>query len=222
MKNKKMIKGILITLISMGCLGTLGIVSKGFKDWNIKNWFPSGDTSEKDDRVGLVKLNLENDVTGKELNSTSVISFLNSSVQENGNPIFKDVATITETINEQETTTPLIKYVYQDNGGMRIGSSKNLGYFTINLVDDYTFNKCKLVGRNYSALNNQTNVYSCDETSISVNGAEMQTFKTNAEDTSLIAPIEEKIYSFDSSQTQFKIEIEGKRCTLFSIELWTE
>lgn len=222
-KNAKRTLGMVIGVMATALIvGGLGAVSKGFTDWNVKEWFTSSERVEEDNRVGLVKVNLATDVTGSQLTNTSIISYLNSGLNEEATPVFKDVATVTETVEGEETTIYLLNYVYKDNGGLKLGSASNLGYFSVNLVEDYSFNRCKITGRNYSSLNSQTGVYSCDETSIIVNGSEKQTFKTNADDTTLIAPTEEKKFNFADSQTQLKIETEGKRCTLFSIELWTE
>ena len=221
-KNKGLIGGIVAVLATVLIVGGLGAVSKGFTDWDVKNWFKTSETIEEDNRVGLVKVNLATDVTGSQLTNTSIISYLNSGLNEEATPVFKDVATVTETVEGEETTTYLLNYVYKDNGGLKLGSASNLGYFSVNLVEDYSFNRCKIIGRNYSSLNSQTGVYSCDETSISVNGAESQSFGTNAEDKTQIAPTEEKIFVFDTSQRQFKVETSGKRCVLFSIELWTD
>ena len=217
-KGKGIITGLTIGLVGMACIGAVGALSHGFKDWNYKDWFKP---SEKDERTNLVKVDLTNDVKGSQLNETTIISFLNEGLET---PIFKDVLTTTSTdeSTQQETQVAEIGYCYKDNGGLKLGSSTYRGYFTINLVEDYTFNRCKIIGRNYSALNNQTNIYSCDVTSIGVNGAEKQAFGTNEEDTSKIAPTEEKTFTFDTAQTQFKIESDGKRCTLLAIELWTE
>lgn len=218
-KNKGIVTGLLIGLIGMACVGALGTLSKGFKDWNYKEWFKTSETQEEDTRVGLVKVNLETEVRGSQLTNTSIISYFNGGLNDEASPVFKDVASVKE---DDQSESYLLSYAYRDNGGMKLGSSSNLGSFTINLVEDYTFNRCKIVGRNYSALNNQTNVYSCDVTSISVNGSEMQTFTTNESDTSIIAPTESKEFEFDTPQVQFSIATSGKRCTLFQIELWTE
>lgn len=221
-KKIKLSTTIILSLVGIASIGAIGALSNGFKEWNVNEWFTSSEKEvEKDERIGLKIIDTTTDVKGSTLNETKIIEFLNKDLET---PIFKEVATITakDDDTQEETTTSLLGYVYQDNGGMRFGSSSQIGYFTINLVEDYSFNRCKIVGRNYSALNNQTNVYSCDETSISVNDSEMKTFKTNLEDTSVIAPTEEFTFSFESKQNQFKITTEGKRCTLFAIELWTE
>lgn len=220
-KKIKLSTTIILSLVGIASIGAIGALSNGFKDWNVNEWFTSSENEELDERQGLVIIDTTSDVKGSTFTETKLIEFLNKDLET---PIFKEIATITtkDDDTQEETTTSLLGYVYQDNGGMKFGSSSQRGYFTINLEEDYSFNRCKIVGRNYSALNTQTNVYSCDESSISVNDEEMKTFKTNEEDTSVIAPTEEFIFSFESKQNQFKITTEGKRCTLFAIELWTE
>ena len=218
-KSKAIATGVIITLVSVALVGALGAVTKGFKNWDI---IPHTSTTV-DTRQGLKKVDLKTDVKGSTLIETTLVSYLNGG-RGDEDPVFKDVAYVEEVNSETSsvTKTYLLNNVYKDNGGMKFGSSALLGSFTVNLVDDYTFDHVKIIGRNYSALNGQTNVYSCDESGISVNGAEIQLFGTNAEDTKLEAPTEEKTFVFDSKQTQLKIETSGKRCTVFSIELWTE
>lgn len=218
-KKNRLVGGVIGALVAILLVGGLGAVSKGFKDWNVKEWFTPSEKIEEDTRTNLVKINLETDVKGSILNNSTLISYLNEGLEE---PIFKDVATVVEGEGDSQTTKYLVEYVFKDNGGMKFGSSKNLGSFTANLVEDYKFNCVKIVGRNYSALNNQTKIYSCDESMISVNGAEAQAFKTNEEDNTKEAPLEEKTFKYDDMQTSLNIAVTGNRATLFSIELWTE
>lgn len=222
MKKKKYVKkskaltiGILTILVLVGACGALGAVTKGFQDWNI---FQKKDVIEEDDRIGLKITNLKTTIKGSALNETSVISYLNEGLGED-DPVFKEVESITA---EDGTISYSINNLYKDNGGMKFGTSSKLGSFSIALIDDYSFNRAKIIGRNYSALNSATNVYSCDESGLSVNGAEMQYFGTNVEDTKKEAPTEEKIFAFEQSQNILKIDTIGKRCTVFTIELWTE
>lgn len=224
-KNKGIVGGTIAVLATILVVGGLGAVSKGFTNCNVKEWFKTSEKVEEDTRLNVVKVNLETDVSGATLNNATLISFLNEGQET---PIFSEVPYIEKDVVNAETneTTKvkvyLVEYVFKDNGGMKFGSSKNVGSFTANLVEDYKFNCVKIVGRNYSALNKQTNIYSCDESMISVNGAEAQAFKTNEEDNTKEAPLEEKIFKYDDMQTSLNIVVTGKRATLFSIELWTE
>ena len=127
----------------------------------------------------------------------------------------------TEEVEGEETTTYLINNVYKDNGGLKFGSSSAVGNFVVSLKD-YKFNHIKITGRNYSALNSQTNVYSCDVSGISVNGSEAYMFKTNEDDTSKQSPIESKEFTFDSLQDTLQMTGIGKRATILSIELWPD
>lgn len=218
-KNKGNTTGIIIGLIGMACVGALGAFSQGFKDWNYKEWFKTSETTKEDTRVGLKIVNLECGVQGQLLTNTTIISYFNGGLGEESEPIFKDVEEIT---NEDQSTSPLLKNSYKDSGALKLGSKSETGSFTINLVDSYTFNRCKIEGRNYSYFNGQTKIYPCDETSISVNGQEMQSFTTNVVDNTMISPIETKQFNFGTPQNKLKIETSGKRCIIYSIELWTE
>lgn len=238
-KNKGLVGGIVAVLATMLVVGGLGALSKGFKDWNVKGWFEkTSENVEKENRVGLHKVDLKTDVKGSALTNTTLISYLNEGLGDS-DPIFKDVAFVYETTSQTGGTsagssetpiapddTPqekyLLEYVFKDNGGMKFGTSNNLGSFTVNLVEGTTFNRVKITGRNYCSLNSTTGVYLCDESSIIVNGAEKQIFGTNAEDTTKEAPIEDKLFTFATSQNQLSISVLGKRATIFTIELWTE
>lgn len=231
-KNKGVVGGVVAFMASILLVGGLGAVSKGFTDWNVGGWFDKTDKTENE-RLGLVVVDLKTTVEGSAFNTTSLISFLNEGLGKDVDPVFKDVAFIEKEVEippsegETEGTTEiqkeyLLESVYKDNGGMKFGASSKLGSFTVNLVEGTTFNRAKIVGRNYSAKNNQTGIYSCDESSIILNGAEAQVFGTNAEDTTKEAPTEEKVFSFEDTQDQLSISVLGKRATLFTIELWTE
>lgn len=230
-KNKKgIVGGVVAVLATILVVGGLGAISKGFTDWNVKEWFEK--VEKKDERVGLVQVNLRTDINGSTLTTTSLISYLNDGLG-NSDPIFKDVDYVEKEVQIPDEANPdttkteiqkeyLLTAVYKDNGGMKFGSSSTLGSFTVNLVDGITFNRAKIIGRNYSSKNNQTGIYSCDKSSIVVNGAEAQVFGTNTEDTTKEAPTEEKTFSFTDMQNKLAISVLGKRATLFTIELWTE
>jgi len=222
------IKNVLSTLAIVACVGAVAwttdqVTGRHVSD-GIINLFNKEEKIEEDTRVGLVKINLVTDVGGSLMNE-NIVSYFNDSIVVGKKDIFNSCS-MRNIYNEetesyyQETYTP--ESVYKDNGGLKFGSSSKLGTFSIDLIDDYSFNRCNIVGRNYSALNNQTLIYSCDKTSISVNDKPMQSFGTNETDNNLIAPTEVKKYSFDEMQSYLKITTEGKRCTIFSIELWTE
>ena len=214
--------GTIAGLLLLGLVGGVAYKSQGFRNWDIKNWFTKSTTIEvKDERQNLKVLNLKNDVSGSKLNETTLITFLNESLGRNVDPIFEKVMSQTEEVEGEETTTYLINNVYKDNGGLKFGSSSAVGNFVVSLKD-YKFNHIKITGRNYSALNSQTNVYSCDVSGISVNGSEAYMFKTNEDDTSKQSPIESKEFTFDSLQDTLQMTGIGKRATILSIELWQD
>lgn len=212
---KKILKFVLIVIAALACLSLLSRYIKGKNDNSQTS--TSTSTSLVDARTGLYKMDLKTDVKGSALNNTTLISYLNDSSSEQ--PIFKEVAS---TINESSQTIYMVNSVFKDNGGLKFGTSNNLGSFTVNLFDTFTFNRVKIFGRNYSAVNSVTGIYSCDSSSISVNNSEYQAFGTNADDTTQEAPTEEKVFEFSENQTQLSIAVAGKRATIFGIELWTE
>lgn len=229
-KNKGVVGGVVAVLATALLVGGLGALTKGFKDWTFD--FKDSETETPDERFNLKVIDVRTDVSGSLFNSSSIISFLNEGLGEESDPIFKDVAFIEhELTRTDEETGEKIPYVekeymltnvYKDNGGMKFGTSSGLGSFTINLVENYTFTHVKIVGRNYSAFNNSKNEWSCDESSIIVNGAEAQVFGTNFDDKMKSAPTEEKVFAFQDTQNQLSISVLGRRATIFTIELWTE
>lgn len=228
-RNKRIAGSVTTVLVSVLLVAGLGAISKGFTNWNVKDWFGIKE-KEEDTRVNLAVVNLKNDVRGSQLNKDTIIPYFNTSLVGK-DPIFKDVATIEKDVEvtdsdgvatTQKVTEYLVESVFKDNGGVKFGTSNQLGSFTLNMVDTYSFNRVKIVGRNYSALNSQTQIYLCDQSSIIVNGAEAQVFGTNAADTKKEAPTEEKVFKFTDMQKQLSISVLGKRATIFTIEMWTE
>lgn len=219
-KNKKkgLITGLLIGLVGMGCVGAVGALSHGFQDWT----FDFGTQEKEDTRNNLrvIDLKTENS-TSSAMVSSALISYLNGGLEDGVDPIFSDIAYVEKEVDETTTKEYLIQSIYKGEGGIKFGTTSTLGSFTVNLVDSYSFNCAKVIGRNYSVLGNN-DVYSCDKSSIVVNGAEAQVFGTNEEDTSKIAPLEEKTFKFDDLQKQLSISVLGKRAIIYTIELWTE
>jgi len=228
-KTKGIITGAVSVLAITLLVGGLGALTKGFQDWS----FGFGTQEVEDTRENLRVIDLETGLnSGSALNSSSLLSYLNEGLDNGVEPIFSDIAyvekeviiTDDDTSDEVITTEKeyLCQSIYKAEGGMKFGTASNLGSFTANLVEDYTFNCVKIIGRNYSTLSSSTNKYSCDESSIIVNGAEAQVFGTNEEDTSKIAPLEEKTFKFEDMQDQLSISVLGKRAVIYTIELWTE
>lgn len=228
-KTKGIITGAVSVLAITLLVGGLGALTKGFQDWT----FDFGTQEEVDNRENLRVIDLETNLnSGSALNSATLLSYLNEGLDTGIDPIFSDIAyvekevTSTDSETGEETTTIEKEYlcqsIYKAEGGMKFGTTTALGSFTANLVEDYSFNCAKIIGRNYSTLSSTTNIYSCDESSVVVNGAEAQVFGTNEEDTSVIAPLEEKTFKFEDMQDQLSISVLGKRAVIYTIELWTE
>lgn len=232
-KTKGIITGAVSVLAITLLVGGLGALTKGFQDWT----FDFGTQEVVGERENLRVIDLETKLnSGSVLNSATLLSYLNDGLDTGIDPIFSDIAyvekevistTTNEETGEEETSTTIEKEylcqsIYKAEGGMKFGTTTALGSFTADLVEDYSFNCAKIIGRNYSTLSSTTNIYSCDESSIVVNGAEAQVFGTNEEDTSVIAPLEEKTFKFEDMQDQLSISVLGKRAVIYTIELWTE
>lgn len=228
-KRNGLITGAVCALAIVLLVGGLGVLTKGFKEWDFNN--PTSNV--EDTRENLRLINLETNVNSlSALNSDELLNYLNDGLDNGVDPIFSNIAYIekevtkTDSETSLETTTIEKEYlctaIYKDEGGMKIGKASVLGSFTADLVDNYKFNCAKIIGRNYSTYVTSSNKYTCDKSSISVNGSETQTFGTNEEDTSIIAPLEEKTFKFEDMQEELSISVLGKRAIVYSIELWVE
>lgn len=217
-KTKGFITGAVSVLAITLLVGGLGALTKGFQDWS----FDFGTQEVVDERENLKVIDLETtENTSTALNSTRLLSYLNEGLGIGIDPIFSDIAYVEEDVEGEITKVYQVQSVYKGEGGMKFGTSSALGSFTADLVEDYSFNCAKIIGRNYSTKGTN-DVYSCDKSSVVVNGAEAQVFGTNEEDTSKIAPLEEKTFKFEDMQDQLSISVLGKRAVIYTIELWTE
>ena len=217
-KTKGFITGAVSVLAITLLVGGLGALTKGFQDWS----FDFGTQEVVDERENLKVIDLETtENTSTSLNSTKLLSYLNEGLGTGIDPIFSDIAYVEEDVEGEITKVYQVQSVYKGEGGMKFGTSSALGSFTADLVEDYSFNCAKIIGRNYSTKGTN-DVYSCDKSSVVVNGAEAQVFGTNEEDTSKIAPLEEKTFKFEDMQDQLSISVLGKRAVIYTIELWTE
>lgn len=232
--NKKVGTNILIgVLFGAVIIGALGAVTKGFKEWDYRKIISNSSTSDTsttsnsstnsssvDNEQALIRVDFKNLLSGSALdNEDKILIFFNDSSEER---IFDSVMTITEQLEGVEITTPLFNQLYKDNGGLKFGSSSKLGYVSLKLIEDFTYNRIAVVGYNYSALNSQTQEYSCDESSISINGKAMQAFGTNSADKTNHSPTETKVFTFEDLQSTLEITTSGKRLTILEIHLWTE
>ena len=219
-RTKNAIGGITAVIAVVAIIGGIGALS----GWNITEWIQSSEMSQGGTKThaGLVTVDLRNENSGMSLPAETLVAFLNESIG-NHEPIFTEVVYVEDgTGSELGGRTYLMNAMYKDNGGLRFGDGSQLGYFTVNLSETYSFNQVKITGRNYSVFNKEALIYSCDESAVTVNGAEKQTFRTNAEDPGQIAPTEDKFFSFPDMQNQLSIRVSGKRATIFEIQLWTE
>lgn len=215
-------KGFVTTLCILGVgllgVGVVGGLSKGFKDWDYKNWFQqeSSDVVEQLNKTTIdFTKNIESDST--QINEVKALTLFNTSTTSE-DKVFNSVSfTTTDSIN-----TYLMDGVYRDYsfdvGSLKIGKASSNGYISLDLVEDYVFNHVAIYGRSYSSLS--SGVYTSDKGGVSINGSDVQLFN-NSEDTSVLNPIECKEFSFTSEQKLLKV-ISTKRINITKIVLWTE
>ncbi len=194
--------GILLPVINKN---TGGKVEEQFDKW--LNLIPEKEpTPVPDTRENLVTIDLRNEVKNGSLTSSPFFEFFKENSSKNIYP---------------ETGVPTVASAYRDNGGLKLGTSSKGGSFEIQF-NNYTFNRAKVIGRNYSALSTSTGKYSCDIGKFKVNNSVEKEFGTNEEDNTKVAPTGEILFSFNNEYDFLKIESLTSRITIFQIELWKE
>lgn len=158
-------------------------------------------------RENLVTVDLRNEIRNGSLSSSTLFEF------------FKEKSSKNIYFDEGEMTSPTVASVYRDNGGLKLGTSSKGGSFEIHF-NNYTFNRAKVIGRNYTSLLS-TGKYSSDSGTFKVNNSIEKEFGTN-EDNTQIAPTGEILFTFNNDYDYLKIESLISRITIFQIELWTE
>ena len=197
-KSKKktglyLLLGVLATTLIVGAVGAL---SEGFKNWDYKEWF--------DTREGLKKIDLRTSNNTQELRENQLLEILNGS--NNDSDLFSEVTKISK--------------VYQANGGLKFGTTDNPGNFTATFKD-YEFDHVKIKVQAYSSFSEATNIYTVDNSTISVNEAAAKELSNNKEDTSKNVPIDEIEFVFDENQKELTI-VSTKRLVIYEIEMWND
>lgn len=185
-----------------------------------------------DTRQNLRYFNFISNVDNKDL-SEELINYLNNTCQ----PDDVDFASsyLSTTIEDSSSGTPTTKVVndsikvFQNKElGLRIGSSKALGRFGVNLANNYKWNSAKIRATNYNRLKTApeedgTFNYSKQSggSAYSLNGSDNVALPMN-EDLKVADEVIEKTFSFDSYQSTLEIVgVVGRPC-LLSLELWTD
>ena len=185
-----------------------------------------------DTRQNLRYFNFISNVDNKDL-SEVLIDYLNNTCQ----PDDVDFASsyLSTTIEDSSSGTPTTKVVndsikvFQNKElGLRIGSSKALGRFGVNLANNYKWNCARIRAVNYHRLKTApeedgTFNYSKQSggSAYSLNGSDNVALPMN-EDLKVADEVIEKTFSFDSYQSTLEIVgVVGRPC-LLSLELWTD
>lgn len=217
---------IVIILIGASRLFNLDLPSIGSSS-SSSTAQPSVDT-----RQNLRYFNFISNVDNKDL-SEVLIDYLNNTCQ----PDDVDLASsyLSTTIEDSSSGTPTTKVVndsikvFQNKElGLRIGSSKALGRFGVNLANNYKWNCARIRAVNYHRLKTApeedgTFNYSKQSggSAYSLNGSDNVALPMN-EDLKVADEVIEKTFSFDSYQSTLEIVgVVGRPC-LLSLELWTD
>lgn len=217
---------IVIILIGASRLFNLDLPSIGSSS-SSSTAQPSVDT-----RQNLRYFNFISNVDNKDL-SEELINYLNNTCQ----PDDVDFASsyLSTTIEDSSSGTPTAKVVndsikvFQNKElGLRIGSSKALGRFGVNLANNYKWNCARIRAVNYHRLKTApeedgTFNYSKQSggSAYSLNGSDNVALSMN-EDLKVADEVIEKTFSFDSYQSTLEIVgVVGRPC-LLSLELWTD
>lgn len=169
-----------------------------------------------DTRENLVKIDLRNEVDNGEI--TSSVLFADFIKDNSSKNVFYEEYT---NISGNEDKCEINK-VYKDGGGLKLGTAYIRGYFLIEF-NNYTYNRAKIIGKNYTSYSTSTKKYTSDESTIYVNEmTKSKTFTTNVEDKMKDSPTEECIFEFDMNYNYLNITSELGRSVIFQIELWTE
>ena len=185
-----------------------------------------------DTRQNLRYFNFISNVDNKDL-SEELINYLNNTCQ----PDDVDFASsyLSTTIEDSSSGTPTtevvndsIKVFQNKELGLRIGSSKALGRFGVNLANNYKWNCAKIRATNYNRLKTApeedgTFNYSKQSggSAYSLNGSDNVALPMN-EDLKVADEVIEKTFSFDSYQSTLEIVgVVGRPCIL-TLELWTD
>ncbi|MCQ2801403.1 MAG: hypothetical protein MJ222_01945 [Bacilli bacterium] len=226
MEKKSIFGGILALLLIGGVVGSIGYLSKGFKDFDYKTWFTKGvsnseqktdeDIEENSSRQNIRKFDFKTNISGKMETSGNqdIVTFMNSCIT--GDPIIESVR------KNDDDSYKLVETFKDKELGLRLGTDEKLGSFDVSFVGDYKFNNIQITCINYGRKRGDIpNVYNKQSTNsrFKVNGSsEIKLLKD--EDLSIpYEPIVRSI-SYDTLQDHLEfVGIEGRPCIL-AIEMW--
>lgn len=235
MRRKNGLLGVIMVVILTGALGW---ISNGFQNFDPEEWAnkirpqsssedPISDSEEPPSseepqvRQGLVTFDFVNSVSGQSLSSIQFIDFLSTAALPE-NP-FTRVATygelgITPPV-ELTSETEYFGNVFKDAGGLKLGSSSKLGYFSL-YTGSHDFRYVNIIARNYTNFNSQTSLWSSDLSSVAVNDQPFQAFATNEADLTQKPPLQSKFFELATETNVLSFNTAGKRLIIEKIELW--
>jgi flagellar basal body-associated protein FliL len=208
-KRSKILIIIFSSLILILLVGSLGLVTRGFSNWNIKTWFNNND---EESRINEVVFDFHN---ASDLN----LNFHN--VRSNLNNYSSDSEVIRSIMFTAHPTIWLISNASLNSNGLNLGSSENNGFIYLNLKLEYTFNKVEIIGYNAYDLDIDTNLYSTSSGALMINYSDPFYFPTNELNHSLIPITGNFINSYDVPQSNLILSSLGN-IIITEIHLFTE
>lgn len=139
--RKGLIGGIIAGLLVIGAVTSVAVLSKGFTNFDYKNWFKS-ETEVVDTRENLRVFDFTSEIT-QDLDHKKVetLAFLNASCKQEGEVVFADIP-----VDVNNGNNLCCGHIAQSkDGGLTID---NNGYLSLS-TGDYHFNKMKLILSNY-------------------------------------------------------------------------
>ena len=144
--RKGLIGGIIAGLLVIGAVTSVAVLSKGFTNFDYKNWFSSETPIEEvDTRANLRTFDFTSE-EHKSLNQESLITFLNSSNQEE-KVVFDEV--VYYGVEGSNGHYVCINVEQDEEHGIKLGTLTQSGEFCVTCVDGYEFSHCKIIAQNY-------------------------------------------------------------------------
>jgi hypothetical protein len=179
---------ILSILILLLCVGALGLVTKGFRNWNPKEWF-------KNSEEPTINEEHFNEVI-MDFNNASDLSLNFHNVRSAFNSHSTDSELVEAVMIKKYPTIYLINNVFLNIDGLNLGyiDSENDQEFSgrayLRLKEDFSFNRVEIFGYNY--YKEEDNLYYSTSSALSVNYSTPWYFSTNELNHSL-KPVTDKV-----------------------------
>lgn len=155
----------------------------------------------------------KNDKNGVEITTNEgLVNYFNQFTVK-GSPVFQ---------NYDDFSPSKVYRGYMENeGSLKLGSASSGGEFTLN-TNGYSFDNIRVTARAYSAFNQTTLIYSCDEATLSEDNyqdAGVFILPTNAFDNTKRA--DKDSFTFEVGENWQTLSLSSyKRVDIYKIELW--